>query len=98
MFQFPSVKLLKSDEDNLMYCVFYCADLHSQEPVATEGRALSLCELVLLLLVSSVFAWQAAIQSICADMCECPRAPLFAFCVLARTTCLKVVDFNFKVG
>lgn len=80
-----------------MYCVFYCADLQSQEPLATESRALSLCELVLLLLVSSVFAWQAAIQSICADICECPRAILLGFCALACTTRFKVINFIFKL-
>lgn len=36
------------------------------------------------LLVSSVFAWQAAIQSTGADTCECTDALLLAFCTPAR--------------
>lgn len=38
---------------------------------------------VLQLLVSSVFAWQAAIQSLGGDMSACTDALLLAFCVPA---------------
>lgn len=58
--------------------------------------------LVLQLLVSSVFAWQAAIQSIGADMCEHTHALLSAFCAPAHmdlhNAMLTVVNFNFETG
>lgn len=82
--------------------MFYHAEFHSWEPLVTEGGALSVNELVLQLLVSSVFAWQAAIQSIRADTCECTDALLLAFCVPARmdwhNAMLTVVDINFETG
>lgn len=54
---------------------------------------------VLQLLVSSVFAWQAVIQSLGGDMCACTDALLLAFCVPAcmdwRNAMLTVVGLNF---
>lgn len=54
---------------------------------------------VLQLLVSSVFAWQAVIQSTGADMCECTDDLLLAFCTPARmdwhNNAMVTVDFKF---
>lgn len=81
-----------SHEDNPVWWMFYHAELNSR----------SVTGFVLQLLVSSVFAWQAAIQSIRADMCERTDALLLAFCTPARmdwhNAMLTVVDLNFETG
>lgn len=81
-----------SHEDNPVWWMFYHAELNSR----------SVTGFVLQLLVSSVFAWQAAIQSIRADMCERTDALLLAFCTPVRmdwhNAMLTVVDLNFETG
>lgn len=58
----------------------------------------SVIGLVLELLISCVFAWQAAVQSEGADMCECSDALPSALCVPAcmdrLNAMLPVVDFT----
>lgn len=66
--------------------------------IIAELNSRSVNGLVLHLLVSSVFAWQAAIQSEGADMCGRTDALLLAVCTPARmdwhNTMLTVVDFK----
>lgn len=57
--------------------------------------------LFLQLLVSSVFAWQAAIQSTGADMCECTDSLLLAFCAPAHMdwhSAVLTVDMTFRLA
>lgn len=59
--------------------MFYHAEFHS-----CNRRERSISYWSSQLHVSSVFAWQTAIQSTRADMCECTDALLLAFCAPAR--------------
>ena len=70
---------MQSSEDNPVSWMFYHAEFHS-----CNRRESSISYWSFELHVSSVFAWQAAIQSTRADMCECTDALLLAFCAPAR--------------